>query len=198
MNYNNAKYENSFGLVSQLPNSTLPEVSFAGRSNVGKSSLLNALLNRKALAKVSSTPGKTATINFFKVDECHFVDLPGYGFAKVSRAEKDRWADLIEGYFNEQRKFALAISLIDIRHDPSELDEIMVNFLDEVKLPFVIVLTKADKLSKQKANLQKTRISKLLNLKKSVQVVVTSSVEKTGISELKTIITKNVLESTVR
>ena len=192
MDFTRAKYVASYGVISQLPASKKPEVAFAGRSNVGKSSLLNALLNRRALAKVSSKPGKTQTINFFSVDSCEFVDLPGYGFAKVAKSELDRWADLIEGYFNQERNFALAVSLIDIRHEPSELDKTMVTFLQEMNLPFVIVLTKADKLSKQKANNQKKAILKALALDENVQVVVTSSTEKTGIDQLKRIIVEHV------
>ena len=175
-----------------MPASSRPEVAFAGRSNVGKSSLLNALLNRKALAKVSSKPGKTQTINFFTVDNCDFVDLPGYGFAKVSRSELDRWADLIEGYFNQERNFALAISLIDVRHSPSDLDKTMVSYLKEMQLPFVVVLTKADKLSKQKVQNQKRAIERELDLDESAQVVVTSSEKKIGIDQLKKIIVEHV------
>ena len=192
MNFNNAKYSKSFGIIDQLPPSTRAEVSFAGRSNVGKSSLLNALLNRKALAKVSATPGKTATINFFEVDGCDFVDLPGYGYAKVAKNELDRWADLIEGYFNQERKFALAVSLVDIRHAPSELDHTMIEFLQEMKLPFCVVLTKADKLSKQKALQQKSKIAKELNLAGETPIVVTSSEKKTGVDELRKIIVEHV------
>lgn len=192
MNFNNAKYSKSYGLITQLPPSTRAEVSFAGRSNVGKSSLLNALLNRKALAKVSSKPGKTATINFFDVDGCDFVDLPGYGYAKVAKDELDRWADLIEGYFNQKRNFALAVTLIDIRHAPSELDHTMVQFLQEMKLPFCIVLTKADKLSKQKALSQKRSIAKNLNLNDDVELIITSSEKKIGIEDLRKIIVEHV------
>lgn len=188
MNFNKAKYVASYGTASQLPASKACEVAFAGRSNVGKSSLLNALLNRKNLAKVSSKPGKTATINFFDVDGVDFVDLPGYGFAKVSKSELDRWADLIEEYFNQERNLVLAVSLVDIRHDPSDLDYAMIEFLKAVEAPFAVVLTKADKLSKQKANANKQRIIKLLELDRSVPVLMTSSEKKTGIDELRKII----------
>ena len=106
MNINNVTFERSFGVSSQLTPSTMPEIAFAGRSNVGKSSLLNRLFNRKGLAKVSQTPGKTATINFFSCDGVRFVDLPGYGYAKVSKSDKSRWSELIEGYFNQVRRGA--------------------------------------------------------------------------------------------
>jgi GTP-binding protein len=192
LNFNNAKYSTSYGVISQLPPSKAPEVAFAGRSNVGKSSLLNALLNRRALAKVSAKPGKTATINFFDVDGIDFVDLPGYGYAKVAKDELDRWADLIEGYFNQPRNFALAVSLIDIRHDPSELDHTMIEFLQDMELPYVVVLTKADKLSKQKAMSQKRTISKQLNLSEEVPVLVTSSEKKQGLEDLRKLIIEHV------
>ena len=129
MNFNKVAFERSFGISSQLPPSTLPEVAFAGRSNVGKSSMLNALFGRKSLAKVSQKPGKTSTINFFATDTARFVDLPGYGYARVAKSEKGRWAELIEGYFNQDRNFALVVSLVDIRHEAQQLDLNMIGFL---------------------------------------------------------------------
>ena len=185
MNFNKVQFERSFGTSKQLPGSTLPEVSFAGRSNVGKSSLLNTLFNRKGLAKVSQTPGKTATINFFLTDEARFVDLPGYGYAKVSKTERERWAELIEGYFNQERNFALVCSLVDIRHPASELDENMVGFLQQADLPFLIVLTKGDKLSKSKCLQQRAAIKRQLELGDDVPMVITSSLKKSGIDELR-------------
>lgn len=155
---------------------------------MGKSSLLNKLMFRKGLAKVSSTPGKTATINFYDVDGIDLVDLPGYGYAKVSKSELDRWADLIEGYFNQEREFALVVSLIDIRHDPSALDRDMVAFLADADMPFAIALTKADKLSKQKAAQQRKRIISQLNLPKDTPVLLTSSESNEGIEELRRLI----------
>lgn len=197
MNFNLAKYNASYGTAAQLPESQRAEVSFAGRSNVGKSSLLNKLMFRKGLAKVSSKPGKTATINFYDVDGVDLVDLPGYGYAQVSHSEKDRWADLIEGYFNDERNFALVVSLIDIRHDPSALDRNMVEFLHEAGFPFAIVLTKADKLSKQKAASQRRSICKSLGIDSSsgIPVVVTSSSDGRGIEELRDLIAASVEEA---
>lgn len=192
MNFHNAKFKAAYGTSKQLPKSTLPEVSFAGRSNVGKSSLLNKLMFRKNLAKVSQKPGKTATINFYDVDGIDLVDLPGYGYAQVSKSELERWSDLIEGYFNDERYFALVVSLIDIRHDVSALDHDMVDFLLESDLPFAIALTKADKLSKQKANSQKAKIAKQLMLPKNTPVIVTSSEKGTGIDELRNLISEYV------
>ncbi len=164
MNFNNVRFERSFGTSAQLTPSTAPEVAFSGRSNVGKSSLLNKLFNRKGLAKVSQTPGKTATINFFDGDGVTFVDLPGYGYAKVSKSEKARWSELIEGYFNQDRSFALVVALVDIRHEASELDENMIRFLREADLPFVVALTKADKLSRQQQMKQKAALKRQLAL----------------------------------
>ena len=188
MNYHNVKFKAAYGTSSQLPVSTLPEVSFAGRSNVGKSSLLNKLMYRKSLAKVSSTPGKTATINFYDVDGYDFVDLPGYGFAKVAKSEKHRWSELIEGYFNQERIFALVVSLIDIRHEASALDLNMIGFLRESGLPFMVVLTKADKLSKQQCMKQTAMLRKQLQLDKDIPMLAVSSESGTGINELRVII----------
>ena len=109
MNFQAVEFEAAAGRADQLKPSDLPEIVFSGKSNVGKSSLINKLVNRKALARVSATPGKTATINFYDVDGADFVDLPGYGYAKVSKSEKGRWSELIEGYFNQERIFALVV-----------------------------------------------------------------------------------------
>ncbi|MBQ3970276.1 MAG: ribosome biogenesis GTP-binding protein YsxC [Clostridia bacterium] len=128
MNFNKAEFEFAAGNASQLPESVIPEVVFSGRSNVGKSSLINKLVNRKALARVSATPGKTATINFFRVDKFHLVDLPGYGYAKVSKTEKQRWADLMEGYFTGERYYTLVVQIVDMRHSPSADDMNMIEY----------------------------------------------------------------------
>ena len=188
MNFNNVRFERSFGTSAQLTPSTAPEVAFSGRSNVGKSSLLNKLFNRKGLAKVSQTPGKTATINFVDGDGVTFVDLPGYGYAKVSKSEKARWSELIEGYFNQDRSFALVVALVDIRHEASELDENMIRFLREADLPFVVALTKADKLSRQQQMKQKAALKRQLALGDDASMVVTSSAKGDGMEELRKII----------
>ncbi|NHM15954.1 YihA family ribosome biogenesis GTP-binding protein [Eggerthellaceae bacterium zg-887] len=192
MNFNNVRYERSFGTSSQLPPSTMPEISFAGRSNVGKSSLINRLFNRKALAKVSGTPGKTSTINFFEAGDVRFVDLPGYGYAKVSKSEKGRWSELIEGYFNQDRDFLLVLSLIDIRHPAQPLDESMIAFLQDAELPFAVVLTKADKLTPNKQRQQKAAITRQLDLGPDVPIVVTSSEKGIGIDELRKLVSAEV------
>ena len=148
MNYNNVQFVASYGTYAQIPPCDKIEIAFSGRSNVGKSTLINKIFNRKSLARVSSVPGKTATINFFNVENVNFVDLPGYGYAKVSKSEKQRWADLIEGYLNSNRDIRLIIQLIDMRHAPSKDDLNMIDFLVSMELPYIIVLTKADKLKK--------------------------------------------------
>lgn len=184
LKYETARYEASYGTIAQLPKPTTPEVSFVGRSNVGKSSLLNRLLGRKQLARVSSVPGKTANINFFDVDGVKFVDLPGYGYAKVSHTEKQRWADLIGGYFEQERSFNLVISLVDIRHEAQKLDLQMVDFLAEAELPFVVALTKADKITRNKQNQAAVALRSSFGLAQE-QIIITSSETGLGIDELR-------------
>lgn len=149
LNFNNAEFVCSFGRYDQLPPSERIEIAFSGRSNVGKSSLINKVLNRKNLARTSSVPGKTATINFYSLDGIYLVDLPGYGYAKVAKSDKFRWAELIEGYLHDNRSLALIFQLIDMRHPPSADDLQMINFLIDSELPFAVVFTKADKLSRR-------------------------------------------------
>ena len=148
MNYNKVEFEAAFGTLKQIPPSDMPEIVFAGRSNVGKSSMLNRIFNRKNLARVSSMPGKTITINFFKVENIRIVDLPGYGYAKVAKGEKRRWAEMMEGYFQSPRNIKLVVQLVDMCHKPSEDDYIMMRFLKEAGLPFIVAATKSDKLNK--------------------------------------------------
>ena len=143
-----AEFERSVGISAQLTPSDLPEIAFSGRSNVGKSSLINRVLGRKALARTSATPGKTATINFYRLPVMRLVDLPGYGYARVSGSEKRRWSELIEGYFDDDRDLRLVLQLLDIRHAPSRDDIQMLDYMVERQIPFVAVLTKADKLNK--------------------------------------------------
>ena len=187
LRYDQARFEASYGKASDLPPASMPEVSFAGRSNVGKSSLLNKLVGRKALAKVSSTPGRTANINFFEVDGIYLVDLPGYGYAKVSKAEQKRWANLIADYFDQERSFNLVVALVDIRHDAQKLDVQMLDFLQNSELPFVVALTKADKLSRNKQEQQRSRLAKQFGLSRA-QLVITSAQTGQGIDDLKHLI----------
>ncbi len=133
----------------KAPENALPEIAVAGKSNVGKSSLINNLCRRKALAKTSANPGKTRLINLFLLnDSLHLVDLPGYGFAKVDKQEKLRWGEMMEGYFRETNQLRLTLHLVDIRHEPTQDDMQMNTFLRESGLPFVVVATKADKISR--------------------------------------------------
>lgn len=159
MKYEKAEFKSAYGTFEQLPESDLPEIAFAGRSNVGKSSLLNKLFMRKNLARVSSVPGKTITINFYGVDGVNFVDLPGYGYAKVSRSEKQRWAKMMEGYFNSGRNIKLVVQLVDMRHPPTADDIMMMEFLESTGIDFIVVMTKSDKLNKgdYKKRLEKSK-----------------------------------------
>lgn len=150
MRYDKAEFKAAYGTFGQLPESDLPEIAFAGRSNVGKSSLLNRLFQRKNLARVSSVPGKTITINFYRVEDVNFVDLPGYGYAKVAKTEKERWAEMMEGYFNSERNIKLVVQLVDMRHTPTKDDIMMMEFLQSQGYEFIVVMTKADKLKKKK------------------------------------------------
>lgn len=186
MNYHNVKFTAAYGTSKQLPPSTRAEVSFVGRSNVGKSSLMNKLFNRKKLAKVSATPGKTSTINFFEAEWADFVDLPGYGFAQVSKSEKVRWREMIEGYYNQDREFCCVVSLIDIRHPATALDVNMIEFLIAAELPFMIVCTKADKLSKNKCAQSIAALRRQLGFSRDeVEIIPISSANGSGIDDLK-------------
>ncbi len=189
MNTSNAVFEAAYGTAEQLPPSSLPEYCFSGRSNVGKSSLINKLLNRKSIARVSSTPGKTITVNFYKVDGIRLVDLPGYGYAKVSDSEKERWAELMESYFNSGRNIKLVFELIDMRHNPAEFDISMLSFLKEAGIPYVIVLTKCDKLNKTEFSNSLKAIGECLgDLIKNVPVIPFSALKGTGKDELSELI----------
>lgn len=188
MNFNKVAFERSFGISSQLPPSTLPEVAFAGRSNVGKSSMLNALFGRKSLAKVSQKPGKTSTINFFATDTARFVDLPGYGYARVNATEKQRWDNLMDGYFEGERNLKLVVALVDIRHDASPLDAQMIGYLESLGHPYAIAFTKADKLSHSRGVAQARLLREQLCVDESVRSVLVSSLKGTGIDDLKKVI----------
>lgn len=148
MNYNNAVFEMSAATGKQLIASDMPEVCFSGHSNVGKSSLINKVFNRKSFARTSNKPGKTSTVNFFKCENVRLADLPGYGFAKVSFDERRRWAELMESYFSGGRDIRLVFQLIDSRHKPTKDDIDMLKFLCNEGFPFVVVLTKVDKMKK--------------------------------------------------
>lgn len=185
MNYNRSEFQASYGISSQLPAADRPEFAFSGRSNVGKSSLINKLCNRKNLARVSATPGKTATINFYRVDTAYFVDLPGYGFAKVSNAERARWDELINGYFEAGRSLKLLVQLLDCRHDPSADDRQMLEYLRYHRIPFVVVLTKADKLKKSEVAPCLARFEEICAEYGCRRVFLTSAEKGTGVEEVR-------------
>ncbi|MDD4850789.1 MAG: ribosome biogenesis GTP-binding protein YihA/YsxC [Gemmiger sp.] len=185
MKYNLSEFQASYGLSSQLPESDRPEFVFSGRSNVGKSSLINRLCNRKNLARVSSTPGKTATINFYRVDGCYFVDLPGYGYAKVSNAERDRWDELINSYFEEDRAVSVLVQLLDSRHAPSADDHQMLAYLRYHNIPFVAALTKCDKLKKAEQEAQMLAFSACLAPYGCRKIFMTSADKGQGMDELR-------------
>lgn len=151
LNVQNTSLKISAGLASQFPSAPVPQIAFSGRSNVGKSSLINTLLGRKSLARVSSAPGKTITVNFYDVDKKLFlVDLPGYGFAKRSPEDKKRWSALTDGYFTANKnidRLCLVLQLVDSRIGPTKDDEMMLDFLTSSEIPFVVVATKSDKLN---------------------------------------------------
>ena len=185
MNFNNAKFLTSYGKFSQIPKSDRTEIAFAGRSNVGKSSLINKIFNRKALARVSATPGKTATINFYELENVHFVDLPGYGYAKVSKTEKQRWSSLIEGYLQSDRELDLVFQLVDFRHPPTADDILMINFLIDSEIPF---LTKADKLKKTQRADRLEKLKTELPCADQITVIPFSAETGEGVEDIREII----------
>lgn len=190
MNINNVKFEASFGTSSQLRTSDMPEIVFAGKSNVGKSSLINKFFNRKNLARVSGVPGKTTTINFFLVDGVRIADLPGYGYAKRSDSEKRRWGELMEAYFASDRNIRLVVQLLDMRHDPTEDDKTMLGFLADAGYPFVCVLTKCDKLNKTERQKRRTAFAENPFLVSALGIIEASAQNGEGMEELRKTIEK--------
>lgn len=184
MNYNNSEFLASYGLSRQLPDSDRPEIVFSGRSNVGKSSLINKLCNRKKLARVSATPGKTATINFYRVDTAYFVDLPGYGYAKVSKEERDRWGRLMERYFAEEGLITLGVLIVDARHKPTADDVTMCDWFKGTGCPVIVVANKLDKLKKSEIEPNLTLIRQTLTLPEEALLIPFSAEKGTGKMEL--------------
>ncbi|WP_414046165.1 ribosome biogenesis GTP-binding protein YihA/YsxC [Macrococcus equi] len=151
INPNNVEILISAVKPEQYPDTGLQEVALAGRSNVGKSSFINTMIGRKSMARISSKPGKTQTLNFFKIDDkLVFVDVPGYGYAKVSKSERERWGKMIETYLTTRETLAVVIQLVDIRHNPSEDDRLMYDFLKHYEIPVIVIATKEDKIPKGK------------------------------------------------
>lgn len=192
MPFKKADFVTSAPSLDVCPAPYFPEICFAGRSNVGKSSLINALVNHKGLARTSNVPGKTQQMNYYRVDDKLFlVDLPGFGYAQVSKEERERWGRDIRDYLLERSTLRLVLHLVDIRHEPSDLDEEFFYWLGTNRLPFVVVLTKADKLSYNKQQQSKFQIKRILDeMNIEVPVVVTSTKEKKGIGEVKQLITE--------
>lgn len=186
MNWNQVDFEAAFGTAAQLTESTLPEICFSGRSNVGKSSLINKLLNRKSIARVSSTPGKTVTVNFYRLPEFRLVDLPGYGFAKVADRDRERWSELMEEYFKSGRNIKLCLQLIDMRHPATEFDISMLQFLSHFEIPYAVVLTKCDKLNKTEFQKRLTALKEELGeLGDGITVIPFSALKGTGAEDIR-------------
>lgn len=188
MNYNNAKFFASYGKYDQIPPPERTEIAFSGRSNVGKSSLINKIFNRKSLARVSAVPGKTATINFYELENIYCVDLPGYGYAKVAKSDKERWNALIGGYLAADRELALVFQLVDFRHPPTKDDLMMINYLIEGEFPFVIVLTKADKLTNNQRRERLESLKTELPYFEDITIIQFSAETGEGVEEIRSII----------
>ena len=185
MKITSAEFVKSAVWPNQYPPATMSEIAFVGRSNVGKSSLINALVGRKSLAKTSNTPGRTQLINFFTVNSSlFFVDLPGYGFAKVPRSVKKDWGDMIETYLRERRNLALVVFILDVRRDPSADDLSLRDWLDHYRIPYAAILTKADKLSNQQALGRKKLIEKAMGKGASGNTILFSAKTRKGAEEL--------------
>lgn len=184
MNFNNVEFVISAAAVKDFPGNGLPEIAFAGKSNVGKSSVINRVLQRKNFARVGEKPGKTVHINYFLLDkQCYLVDLPGYGFAKVSQSEKDRWAKLMEAYFAENR-IDLGVMIVDARHAPTNNDITMASWFLNSGCPFVVVANKLDKLKKNEIVPNLARIREDLELPEECPVIPFSAEKGDGRQEL--------------
>ena len=187
MNFNIVEFEAAYGKSKQIPESDIPEIVFSGKSNVGKSSLINKLLNRKSIARVSATPGKTATINFFRL-----TDVRGYGYAKISKSERDRWAELVEGYFSQKRNIALVVQICDIRHSPTADDMNMIDFLSSNGFPYIVALTKLDKLKSSQRQPRIEALSEELSEFEGIRLFPCSSQNGEGIDEIRKAIEESI------
>jgi len=184
VNTHNADILLSAANKSHYPKNKPPEVPLAGRSNVGKSSFINTMLNRKNLARTSGKPGKTQLLNFFNIDDqLRFVDVPGYGYARVSKKEREKWGKMIEEYLTTRKNLKAVISLVDLRHEPSADDVQMYEFLKYYEIPVILVATKADKIPRGKWNKHESMIKKKLDFDKSDTFIIFSSVNKAGVEE---------------
>ena len=192
MNLHNAEFIVSAVSLDKCPKDRLPQIAFAGKSNVGKSSVINRLLNRKNFARVGEAPGKTTHINFFLIDKAmYLVDLPGYGYAKVPKAEKERWGRLIESYFAEPELITLGILIVDARHKPTANDEIMAQAFQQSQRPYVVVANKMDKLKKSEIEGNLKAIREVLNLEDDIPLIPFSAEKGQGRDELLSLIVKH-------
>ena len=181
----NINLETMCGITSRLPENDKPEIAFAGKSNVGKSSLINALMNRKSYARISATPGKTQTINFYNInDEMYLVDLPGYGYAKVSQQEKEKWGKMIERYLHGSKQLRAVFLLIDIRHEPSANDKMMYDWVVSQGYNPIIIATKLDKLKRSQVDKHVKMLRQGLKLVPGTRIIPFSSVTKQGRDEI--------------
>jgi len=198
MDISKSRYELTAVKPDQYPDGDLPEIAFVGRSNVGKSSIINALLNRKGLARVSAEPGKTRGINFYNIDDTlYFVDLPGYGFAKVSKEEKASWGEMIETYLNTRKQLTAVIMLVDIRHAPTADDRMMYDWISERGLSHMVIASKADKISRGQIQGRLSEIRKILGLKADVNLIAYSSETREGTDRIWNELEKTVLEGVI-
>ena len=185
MNLQKAEFLTSITDLSKLPKDGLPQIAFSGKSNVGKSSVINRVLNRKNFARVGETPGKTVHINFFRIDgKAYFVDLPGYGYAKVPLAEKERWGKLMEAYFSVPERVGLGVLIVDARHKPTADDVTMCEYFKSSGRPFVAVANKLDKLKKSEVEPNLALILQTLALPEGVPLIPFSAEKGTGRDEL--------------
>jgi GTP-binding protein len=185
MNFQNVAFVTSAASKADFKRDPLPQIAFAGKSNVGKSSVINRLLQRKNFARVGEQPGKTVHINYFLIDQkMYLVDLPGYGYAKVPKSEKERWAKLMESYFAEPELLTLGVMIVDSRHKPTENDVIMADWFKQTGRPFVVVANKLDKLKKSEIEPNLERIRQTLELSEQTQVIPFSAEKGTGREEL--------------
>lgn len=192
----NAELETVCGVTSVLPKNELPEFAFSGKSNVGKSSLINALMNRKNLARTSGQPGKTQTVNYYKVNNAfYFVDLPGYGYAKVSKEIKAKWGKMIEKYLRTSKVLKIVFLLVDIRHDPGENDVTMFEWVKANGFVPVVIATKLDKIGKTQVNRQVANIRKVLGAEKDVKIIPFSAETKQGRDDIWNLLDENLTTS---
>ena len=192
VNTQNAEFIRSAAKISDCPRDRLPQIAFAGRSNVGKSSVINRILNRKNLARVGSAPGKTTHINYFLIDKkVYLVDLPGYGYAKVSKQERARWGKLIEQWFADTSLMTLGVLIVDLRHKPTADDQTMAQWFHETGCPFIVVANKLDKLKKSEIEGNLQRIRETLELAEDEKLIPFSAEKGTGKQELLTALFDN-------